>query len=451
MRRPPSLLRFASLIPTAALVALAALWACGGGGSGSGSGTPAPPPATPTLTSLTLAPAAPTLNVGSTVDLQATGHFSDGSTTVAYDSQVTWTSSAPAVTTVNAAGLVTAVAAGNATITAAKGGVQATVPVTVNLATRTLVGIDLNPTSMTLAMGQLRDIAASALWSDGTGSSGYNGSVIWTSSQPAVATVSTLGMVTPVAAGTTTITASASGKSATCAVTVTAATPILSSITLSPASATLSAGNTLNLAAVGHYSDGSTANIVPITTLVWSSSNTAAATVDNYGIVTGAGAGSSTISAAKDGKTGTAAITVSAAAPTFDSRLVGTWQWIGTPDASGNNFGSFYHLYANGTFTYDLIYQAGPSACIAFKLVVAHHEGTFGSQGSLDNAANPGKLVFSCTNHFTDYTNCSNNTSRTPWSGANPHFHWAAFSSGGLITNHSDDFNTTGNLLHLKQ
>jgi len=425
------------------------LLACSGGGGGSNAGGGAPVPSA-TLTSIQLAPAAPTLNIGGTLDLQSTGNFSNGTSTTPFDTQVTWVSSAPAVATVNTSGVVTGMAAGTSTITATSNGVQGTATVTVALAARTLTGIDLNPTSMTLAVGSLRDIAASAIWSDGTGSSGFNGSVTWTSSNPGVARVSNLGMVTPVAAGSTTITAAASGRSATCAVTVTgAAAPALTSLTVSPASGSLAVGSILYLTPIGHYSDGSSSNIIPITSVLWTSNNTSVATIDAYGIVTSVAAGSATITASISGKSATVPITVTAST-SFDARLVGNWRWIGVPDGAGNIFGSFYHFYSNGTFTYDLIYQSGAGSCISYSMVVAHHEGTFSSQGSLDTPASAGKIIFNCSTHHTDYTSCSNATTRYSYTGANPHFHWATFSGGNLITNHTDDFNTTGNIEHAR-
>lgn len=420
----------------------------GGGGSSSGGGTTTP--AAPTLASIQISPASPSLGIGAALDLQATGRYSDGTSTSPFDAQVSWTSSAPAVATVDGNGVVTGVAAGTATITAAKGGVQGTVVATVLMASRTLTGISLNPTSMSLTVGAQRDIAASAIWSDGTGSTGYNGSVTWTTSNPAAATVSNLGMVTAVAAGSATITASASGKSATCAVTVAGTTaPTLTSLSLSPASGSLSVGGTLYLTPIGHYSDGSSANIVPITTVLFTSSNPSVATVDAYGIVTAAASGSATVTASFSGRSATAAISV-AATPTFDTRLVGRWKWIGAPDPSGNTYGSFYEFFANGTFTYSLIYMAGTGSCITHSQVVASHAGTFSTQGGLDAPATPGKIIFNCTSHFTDYTNCAGATTRFAYTKGNPHFHWAAFSSGYLVTNHDDDFTITGNLSHLK-
>jgi hypothetical protein len=84
--------------------------------------------------------------------------------------------------------------------------------------------------------------------------------------------------------------------------------PTLSSITVSPGSQTLSSGSTLQLAATGSYSDGSSKVLTSSAT--WSSSNTAAATVSSGGLVTAVKAGSSSISATFGGITGSATLTV---------------------------------------------------------------------------------------------------------------------------------------------
>jgi hypothetical protein len=58
-------------------------------------------------------------------------------------------------------------------------------------------------------------------------------------------------------------------------------------------------------------------------TFAWSSSNTAVATVDQNGLVTGAGNGTATISAKAGGKTGTASVTVTTAVPPGSVTFVG--------------------------------------------------------------------------------------------------------------------------------
>lgn len=121
----------------------------------------------------------------------------------------------------------------------------------------------------------------------------------WTSSNNAVAKVSSSGVVTAVAAGSAVITAQAldgSGKSATCVVTVTI--PV-KSITLDKTSATLTSAGASTVISVKSYSP-SNAGTKAVT---WSSSNTKVATVDSSGKVTAVANGTATITAtAKDGK-----------------------------------------------------------------------------------------------------------------------------------------------------
>lgn len=70
------------------------------------------------LVSIVVTPVAPTIVAGNTVQMIATGNYSDGSKFVLSSSIVSWKSSSPAVGTVNNNGLVTGVAYGSAIITA---------------------------------------------------------------------------------------------------------------------------------------------------------------------------------------------------------------------------------------------------------------------------------------------------------------------------------------------
>ena len=80
----------------------------------------------PTLSSITVTPANPTIQVGATQQFTATGIYSDG-TTQNLTSQVTWASTSPAVATIIAnSGLATGVGVGTSTISATLGGVVST-------------------------------------------------------------------------------------------------------------------------------------------------------------------------------------------------------------------------------------------------------------------------------------------------------------------------------------
>lgn len=85
--------------------------------------------------------------------------------------------------------------------------------------------------------------------------------------------------------------------------------PSISSIYITPASATLAVSNTQQLTATATYSDGSQGQLTG-NTVGWSSSNTAVATVTNGGLVTGVATGTATITATAQGVSGTASVTV---------------------------------------------------------------------------------------------------------------------------------------------
>ena len=135
-----------------------------------------------------------------------------------------------------------------------------------------------------------------------------NTNVVWSSSDTNVAMVDENGLVTAIASGTCTITcalADGSGIPATCAVTV--VVPLVTSITLNQSTLAINAGSTSQL----------TATILPAnvanTAVIWSSSDTNVATVDENGLVTAVASGTCTITcAAADGSgvTVTCAVTV---------------------------------------------------------------------------------------------------------------------------------------------
>jgi uncharacterized protein YjdB len=132
--------------------------------------------------------------------------------------------------------------------------------------------------------------------------------ITWSSNATGTASVNSSGLVSGAAAGSATITATSEGKSGTAAITVTAsAPPPVATVTVSPASASVAVGSTVQLTAATKDANG---NVLTGRTITWSSSVTSIASVNGAGLVTGAAAGSATITATSEGKSGTSAITV---------------------------------------------------------------------------------------------------------------------------------------------
>ena len=261
-----------------------------------------------TLTSLAVGPADTIIPLGTIEQLTATGTFSDGST-----QDVTniakWSSSAPAIASVTSGtGLVTAKREGTANITATIGSVQNTKSVTVNLAN--LVSIVVTPTNPSIANGTDEPFIATGTFNDGaTRDLAYD--VTWSSSNPAVAIIGANGIAISQGVGTSTITASAGGISGSSTLTTTNAT--LLSISVGPANASIARGTAIVLTPIGTFSDGTTQNLSLQAS--WKSDNTAIASVDSTGTVTGVAAGTANISASLLGITGSAPLTVTGASP----------------------------------------------------------------------------------------------------------------------------------------
>ena len=256
------------------------------------------------LTAIAISPAASSMPVNTSQQFTATGSYSDGSS-ADITSLVTWSSSATATATINASGLATAAAAGSTNISASFGGVTQSTSLTVTAPA--LASITVTPVGLTLGIGINQQFVATATYTDGS-SADLSAGVTWTSSSTSVATISSSGMATTVAAGQTTITAKLGIFSDTSVLTVVPAH--LVSIAVTPATQTIVAGTSLQFTATGSFDDGSTQILQQVT---WSSSATTVATVNSTGLVNGVGAGTATLTATSGSVSGTASLTVSAA------------------------------------------------------------------------------------------------------------------------------------------
>jgi hypothetical protein len=124
-----------------------------------------------------------------------------------------------------------------------------------------------------------------------------------------VAAVSDAGVVTAIGNGTTTITATAVGTSASGAAQVTVQQAV-ASVSVSPQDGNIEIGETVQLTATAEDSGGAN---VEGTSFTWSSSDMAVATVSSAGLVTGVSDGNVTITATSGGSNGTAPVTVTRA------------------------------------------------------------------------------------------------------------------------------------------
>ena len=150
---------------------------------------------------------------------------------------------------------------------------------------KSVTSIKLNNTSLSVLVGKTSSLTATVSPDNAT-----NTAVKWSSSNTAVATVDSDGKITGVAAGGAIITCTAtdgSNISTTCNVTVT--TVPLTSVALNNTSLSVEKGNTATLVATVSPTNASNKAVK------WSSSNTAVATIDSNGKITGVAYGTAVI------------------------------------------------------------------------------------------------------------------------------------------------------------
>jgi uncharacterized protein YjdB len=285
------------------------------------------------LQSLAITPSNASTTVGGTKAFTATGTFSDGTTGAV---AATWTSSTPTVASINASGLATGLAAGSTTITAAFGGATATTTLAVSGAS--LTSIQITPANPSVAQGSYKSLTATGTYSDGS-TANLTNSATWSSAATATALVNAGGLVTGVAAGSTTITATSGVISGNATLTVT--TPItVSLIAVSPATASLPLNATQTFQAIVTWSDGTKLNMSY--DVQWTSQDNTILTIDNLGEATAHAAGSTQVIASYGGATGQATVTVTA--PSLSSITL-------DPPTATLNVGGSVNLTSTGNFS----------------------------------------------------------------------------------------------------
>ena len=155
--------------------------------------------------------------------------------------------------------------------------------------------VSVSPTLATISVKNQQAFAALAL--DSSGNQVLGQTFTWTSSDTSVATIAGSGVATGVGPGTTMISAS-TGSVSSQPVTLNV-TPVIASVTLSPASATIKVGATQQFTATAIDVSG---NVVTAT-FTWQNSSAKIATIDANGLVTGLSPGTIMITATASGIT----------------------------------------------------------------------------------------------------------------------------------------------------
>ena len=170
-----------------------------------------------------------------------------------------------------------------------------------------LNSIVVTPANPTVMVGATQQFTATGTYSDGS-TQNLTSQVAWSSSSAAAA-INASGLAMGISVGNTSIQATLGGVSGSTGLTV-VSPPTLTSIAVTPANPTILVGASQQFTATGTYSDNSTQNLTSQVT--WSSSQAAVASVSAGGLATAASAGSTTISAALAGVTGSTMLTVQA-------------------------------------------------------------------------------------------------------------------------------------------
>src|SRR5208282_2854460 len=210
----------------------------------------------PNLVSISVSPSSPTVPLDTGQQLIATGTFSDGSTEQL--ASVTWSSSNPAAVgiTGDASNMGAAYALGSvggtATVSACAGSVCGSTTVTVG--PPALVSIAVAPANGIIPAGESLPFAATGTYSDGS-KKNLTASVTWSSSDPYVAMITSGGVASAWAMGTTSINATVGSVNGTANLTVTPA--VIVGLNITPAALFMSVGSSLQLQAIATLSDGS--------------------------------------------------------------------------------------------------------------------------------------------------------------------------------------------------
>ncbi|MCD6048459.1 MAG: Ig domain protein group 2 domain protein [Gammaproteobacteria bacterium] len=228
------------------------------------------------LQSIAIIPATLSMPNGYTEQYKAIGTYSDR-TTQEITSSVSWSSSDTTIASINTNGVATGLNTGEVTIKAALDSVNASADLKITPAV--LLAISIAPSTQSMAAGYTQQYAATGTYSDKT-SKDITSSVVWSSSDATVASIDSSGLAESFKEGEVSIKAALGSVNASADLKITPA--VLQSISITPSAQNMPAGYTQQYAATGTYSDKTSKDIT--SSVIWSSSDTTVASIDNNGL-----------------------------------------------------------------------------------------------------------------------------------------------------------------------
>jgi uncharacterized protein YjdB len=412
-----------------------------------------PGSSTKVLTAIAASPGAASIAVGATEQFNAMATYSDGST-ANVTASAHWADADSKVATVSPSGDATAVATGSTTVTATLDGMSGSATLTVDAAAKTFTAIAVSPATANIAAGATQQFTAKATYSDSS-TADVTATVVWTTSNAAVAKINAAGLATAQSAGSVTVTATLDRVSGSANVTVPvpAVVKTLTSVAVSPGAISIAAKATQQFAATATYSDGSKADVTGAVS--WTTANPVVATVNASGLATAVAAGSTAVTASLTGVTGTATLTVTpilssiAVSPNPQNIVVGaTQQFTATATYSD---GTKQNVTASAAWTtaspaVATVNAAGLATAVApgTTAITASLSGVSGSAtlnvprlSSIAVTPTPVTIAAGATQQFTataTYSDGSiqNITAKAAWTSTNPAA--GTVSAAGLAT-----------------
>ena len=265
------------------------------------------PPPPPVVSTAIVTPMEASIEEGEEQQFEAMAMSADGMAIP--DVEFSWMSSDDDIATVSSMGLATGVSAGEVMITATAGEVSGTAMLTVTEPPPpplpVVASVMVSPAAASIEEGQEQQFEAMAMSADGMAIPDVEFS--WMSSDENVATVDLNGLATGVSAGEAAITATVDGVSDMAVLTVTEPPPVVATVMVSPAEASIEEGQEQQFEAMAATADGV---VIPDVVFFWNSSSATVASVSQTGLAMGRTAGMTTISATAEGVSGTAELTV---------------------------------------------------------------------------------------------------------------------------------------------